>query len=224
MHRLGTRDSYVCAETRLSRLEVHVFLQFSFRLSKISRGEHHAASFMLKELVLMEHLWHREAHVTSVFEGLHLLAREFSLHPRAEVSFFRTEFLAKTYKASEGVTQVSDIFRQIDVGLSRFRKMIETLPATVSRVGLEIQTSDLTVMPSCFCVRCHMMFVHTALCMRQVMLILIFVLQRCVLRRSNACFGELGGPSFSGARGVHALEGGETAEEWRGYDQEGYDA
>ena len=37
-------------------------------------------------------------------------------------------------------------------------------------------------------------------------------------------FGELGGPSFSGARGVHALEGGETAEEWRGYDQEGYDA
>ena len=144
----------------------------------------------------MEHLWHREAHVTSVFEGLHLLAREFSLHPRAEVSFFRTEFLAKTYKASEGVTQVSDIFRQIDVGLSRFRKMIETLPATVSRVGLEIQTSDLTVMPSCFCVRCHMMFVHTALCMRQVMLILIFVLQRCVLRRSNACLVSLEVPHF----------------------------
>ena len=45
--------------------------------------------------------------------------------------------MAKTYKASSGVTQVSEIIRQIDVGLSRFRKMIETLPAAVSRVGLD---------------------------------------------------------------------------------------
>eukprot|EP00435_Cladocopium_sp_Y103_P041939 s1599_g11.t1 len=83
---------------------------------------------------------------TSGFEGLRLLAKEFSLRSRAEASFFRTEFLGKTYKASQGVTQVTDIIRQIDVGLSRFRKMTETLPATVSRVGLEIQTSDLTIM------------------------------------------------------------------------------
>ena len=92
----------------------------------------------------MERSWQLEVRV--VFEGLRLLAREFSLRSRAEASFFRTEFLAKTFKASAGVTQVSDIIRQIDVGLSRFRKMIETLPATVSRVGLEVQTSDLTIM------------------------------------------------------------------------------
>ena len=36
-------------------------------------------------------------------------------------------------------------------------------------------------------------------------------------------FAELSGPSSSGARGVHALESAETAEEWWGYDQEGYD-
>jgi len=83
---------------------------------------------------------------TSGFDGLRLLAREFSLRSRAEASFFRIEFLAKTCKASSGLTQVSDIIRQIDVGLSRFRKMIETLPAAVSRVGLEVQTSDLTIM------------------------------------------------------------------------------
>ena len=41
---------------------------------------------------------------TSGFEGLCLLAREFSLRSRAEASFFRTEFLAKTCKASSGVT------------------------------------------------------------------------------------------------------------------------
>ena len=34
-------------------------------------------------------------------------------------------------------------------------------------------------------------------------------------------FAEIGGPSSSGARGVHALEGAETAEEWWGYNQEG---
>ena len=73
---------------------------------------------MLKELVLMERSWQLE--VRSGFEGLRLLAREFSLRSRAEASFFRTEFLAKTFKASAGVTQVSDIIRQIDVGLSRF--------------------------------------------------------------------------------------------------------
>ena len=44
---------------------------------------------------------------TSGFEGLRLLAREFSLRSRAEASFFRTEFLAKTFKASAGVTQVT---------------------------------------------------------------------------------------------------------------------
>eukprot|EP00435_Cladocopium_sp_Y103_P042348 s2111_g11.t1 len=36
-------------------------------------------------------------------------------------------------------------------------------------------------------------------------------------------FVELSGSSSSGARGVHALEGADNAEEWWGYDQEGYD-
>jgi len=51
---------------------------------------------------------------TSGFEGLRLLAREFSLRSRAEAPFFRTEFLAKTYKASSGVTQVSDVRSTLD--------------------------------------------------------------------------------------------------------------
>ena len=90
----------------------------------------------------------------SGFEGLRLLAREFFLRSRAEESFFCTfEFLAKTFKASSGD-------HPIDVRLSRFRKMIETLPANVSRVGLKVQTSDLTIMFLRLLphdVRCHMM-------------------------------------------------------------------
>ena len=157
---------------------------------------------------------------TSGFEGLRLLAREFSLRSRAEASFFRTEFLAKTFKASAGVTQVSDIIRQIDVGLSRFRKMIETLPATVSRVGLEVQTSDLTIMllrslP-------HDVRSYTTL---HAAGDAYTDLRTAALRfeTQQRMFAELSGPSSSGARGVHALESAETAEEWWGYDQEGYD-
>ena len=157
---------------------------------------------------------------TSGFEGLRLLAREFSLRSRAEASFFRTEFLAKTFKASAGVTQVSDIICQIDVGLSRFRKMIETLPATVSRVGLEVQTSDLTIMllrslP-------HDVRSYTTL---HVAGDPYTDLRTAALRfeTQQRMFAELSGPSSSGARGVHALESAETAEEWWGYDQEGYD-
>ena len=157
---------------------------------------------------------------TSGFEGLRLLAREFSLRSRAEASFFRTEFLAKTFKASVGVTQVSDIIRQIDVGLSRFRKMIETLPATVSRVGLEVQTSDLTIMllrPLPHDVRSYTTLHAAGDAYTD--------LRTAALRfeTQQRMFAELSGPSSSGARGVHALESAETAEEWWGYDQEGYD-
>ena len=41
---------------------------------------------------------------------------------------------------------MTDIICQIDVGLSRFRKIIETLTAAVSNLGLEVQTRDLTMM------------------------------------------------------------------------------
>jgi hypothetical protein len=49
----------------------------------------------------------------------------------------------------------------------------------------------------------------------------VLQLQRCVFETQQRMFAEIGGPSSSGARGVHALEGAETVEEWWGYDQEG---
>ena len=156
----------------------------------------------------MERSWHRETPV--VLKVCVCWQESFLCVQGQKRPFFRTEFLAKTYKASSGVTQVSDIIRQIDVGLSRFRKMIETLPATVSRVGLEVQTSDLTIM----LLRSLPHDVRSALCMQQVMLILTFALLRLRFETQQRMFAELSGPSSSGARGVHALEGAETAEEW----------
>jgi len=61
------------------------------------------------------------------FEALRLLAKEFSLRSRAEAAFFRSELMSKTFKAQSGPTQISDLVRQMDFGLSKYRKLIDTL-------------------------------------------------------------------------------------------------
>ena len=67
---------------------------------------------------------------TSGFEALRLLGKEFSLRTRAEASFFRAEVMKRTYKAKKSSTQISDVVRKMDVALSRYRKLVETLPVT----------------------------------------------------------------------------------------------
>ena len=82
---------------------------------------------------------------TSGCEALRLLGKEFSLRTRAEASFFRAEVMKRTYKAENSSTQISDVVRKMDVDLSRYRKLTDTLPVTVSREGLEITSADLTL-------------------------------------------------------------------------------
>ena len=83
---------------------------------------------------------------TSGFEALRLVAKEFSLRSRAEAAFFRSEFMSKTFKAQSGPTQISDLVRQMDVGLSKYRKLIDTLPQHCDKTGLDLQQVDLTLM------------------------------------------------------------------------------
>ena len=82
---------------------------------------------------------------TSGFEALRLIAKEFSLRSRAEAAFFRSEFMSKTVKAQSGL-QISDLVRQMDVGLSKYRKLIDTLPQHCDKTGLDLQQVDLTLM------------------------------------------------------------------------------
>ena len=63
MHRLGTGDSNGCAEARSADSKCTSSWRFSLRHSKISRGETPCCKLILKELVLMERSWHREAQV-----------------------------------------------------------------------------------------------------------------------------------------------------------------
>ena len=82
---------------------------------------------------------------TSGFEALRLLGKEFSLRTRAEASFFRAEVLKRTYKAENTATQISDVVRKMDVDLSRYRKLVDTLPVSASRDGLEVASAELTL-------------------------------------------------------------------------------
>ena len=83
---------------------------------------------------------------TSGFEALRLLAKEFSLRSRAEAAFFKPEFMSKTFKAQTGPTQISDLVWQMDVGLSKYPKLVDTLPQHCNKTGLDLHQVDLTLM------------------------------------------------------------------------------
>ena len=45
--------------------------------------------------------------------------------------------MKKSYKGDTAATYISDAVRKMDVDLSRYRKLIDTLPHTVPRDGLD---------------------------------------------------------------------------------------
>ena len=53
--------------------------------------------------------------------------------------------LKQTFRGEPTATAVSDDVRDVDVELSPYRKLVETLPANHSRDGLEVQSADLTL-------------------------------------------------------------------------------
>ena len=85
---------------------------------------------------------------TSGFEALRLLGKEFSLRTRAEASFFRAEVMKRTYKAENTSTQISDVVRKMDVDLSRYRKLTDTLLSRRSRDSLGRFNFDLAEIPA----------------------------------------------------------------------------
>ena len=89
---------------------------------------------------------HRSSGDTCGFEALRLLGHEFSLRSRAEASYFRAEFIKRSFRVESAAAHVSDVVRKVDVELSRYKRLVETLPSTVSRDGLEVGSSDLTLM------------------------------------------------------------------------------
>ena len=146
------------------------------------RGETRCCKLMLKELVLMERSWHRETPVVlkvCVCWQESFLCVQGQKRLSSTLSFWQR----RTRRLQVLPRWVTSYVRStLDCqGFARWLKLcLQLCPE------LDLKCKQVT-WPSCFCVRCHMMFVRTALCMQQVMLILTFALLRCVLRRSNAC-------------------------------------
>lgn len=81
---------------------------------------------------------------SSSFEAVQLLSKEFSLRNRAEAAYFRSQLMENTFSVPHG--RVIDTIRSMDVEMSKFRRLIEILPAAASRDGLGLESADLTLM------------------------------------------------------------------------------
>ena len=53
--------------------------------------------------------------------------------------------MSKTFKAQSGPTQISDLVRQMDVGLSKYRKLIDTSTSALRQDWLGFATGRLDV-------------------------------------------------------------------------------
>ena len=86
---------------------------------------------------------------TCGFELLRQLSQQFPLRSRAEALSMRSELLGRIFamKSSESTsgTVVGDVIRKIDIEVSRFSKLLGTLPSNMDRQGLSIGDGDMLV-------------------------------------------------------------------------------
>lgn len=80
------------------------------------------------------------------FELLRTLCREYSLRSRAEALSLRAELVNRSFRPSEketsNTTLISDTIRKIDVAVSRFQKLVRTLPSGTETVGVDFSDAD----------------------------------------------------------------------------------
>ena len=83
------------------------------------------------------------------YELLRQLAQQFSLRSRAEALSMRSELLHRIFalRNSEmnAATMVGDVIRKIDIEVSRYAKLLGTLPTALDRQGLSIGDGDMLV-------------------------------------------------------------------------------
>ena len=81
------------------------------------------------------------------YELLRILALEFSLRTRTEAICLRAELLKKEFRVdAKSLHVVSDLVRVIQVAVSKFERLIETLPPEVEGSDLKVGPSDLALL------------------------------------------------------------------------------
>ena len=76
------------------------------------------------------------------YEALRLIAHEYLVRSRQEVMHFRTTLMGRTFKSNS----VTELIKQMEFEESRYEKLLNMLPASISRLGLELQSTDLAML------------------------------------------------------------------------------
>ena len=76
------------------------------------------------------------------YEALRLIAHEYLVRSRQEVMHFRNSLMGRTFKSNS----VTELIKQMEVEESRYEKLLNMLPASLSRSGLELQSTDLAML------------------------------------------------------------------------------
>lgn len=81
------------------------------------------------------------------YELLRQLTQEYSLRNRSEALMFRTSLASRSFVLPPGETSpttlVGDVVRKIELEAARFQRLLNTLPAGVDVVGLQVTEADL---------------------------------------------------------------------------------
>ena len=75
------------------------------------------------------------------YESLRRLHKEYSLFSRAEGYTFRNTLIGKTFKASS----IVEMFNLFDLEMSRYNRLISTLPSVVDRASLAVTEADKSI-------------------------------------------------------------------------------
>lgn len=76
------------------------------------------------------------------FEALRLISREYLVRSRQEVMHFRQSLLNKTFKADS----ITELIKQMEFEECRYSKLLNMLPSSISKAGLDIQGTDLAML------------------------------------------------------------------------------
>lgn len=76
------------------------------------------------------------------FEALRLISREYLVRSRQEVMHFRQSLLNKTFEADS----ITELIKQMEFEECRYNKLLNMLPSSISKAGLDIQGTDLAML------------------------------------------------------------------------------
>ena len=94
------------------------------------------------KIILLAYSEAIESHAKNGFEALRLVAKEYMIRSRQEILHFRSGLLQQTVKSGS----VMELVKHLEFEESRYQKLLNILPSSMSKDGLSLQSSDLSML------------------------------------------------------------------------------